>query len=470
MKSSKLAVESLWNKQAQDEKSFQQAKDERLRMEQLQEEARLKEEEVQKRKEGKDIRKMFTSKPKKTTKKDTKKKRNDRKPSEKALEEDKKIVSPTDEETASNNKETKKEEPITEKGNVSKEMINQSEQHDIIPGDDEDNNEITKPKRRRRNRKGLDFLKIKFVGNNEDAAEEEKIPKVPPSKDIRHMFAKAKQESDDLVKVKSPLIEHKSPVFESLMQDDKQEVTVLLNDIYSNIEINVESNMMETDKKQEMKDNRIKEEISIETNIFTNLKPNNKIDNKPDSVDTTDSKIEDITISKSSKRKRSNSKSDTVITKKLKKCETKRESPVQRCSLRARQKGLSKIVQNSGENSDKNETMMNEKEPTCQVKETDSITSPQETTTLRRSRRSKQKINYKEDCSNIEESGKNVSKPEEKTDMLLDDSVIEINDVPSKEKEQCSDETTSTTATKRDETSITSFPETKSQKPIIGEF
>ena len=442
-------------------------------MEQLNEEARLKEEELQKRKEGKDIRKMFTSKPKNTAKNGTKKKKSTRKATLMELDEE----FPSDENAISKDK-FKNYETITENV-ICEETAGQSEQ--LENGEEkehkEDSEETTKPKKRRKKNRGLGFLKIKFVGNNDIApTDEEKAHKVLPSKDIRHMFAKAKQDSEDLVKIKSPPIKHETTVFESLTHNNENEVKALLNDINSNIDIKLESNteansIPEANSNPERQEGKVnmEQDRPDKTNTFTCLKSNIKTDSKANLMDLSDSIKEDIT--KSSKRKRSNSNCGTVNTKKHKQCETKIESPIQRCSMRNRQKVEIKVKLNSEDDSNITETIVNNQDSTCTVKEADSITSPPETTTLRRSRRSKQKINYSEDGYNTAESKEKSAKvnSEPKDNFVLDDSVIEIKTVSSKEK---NDQTGLRVVKKRVETSsIMSFSDdNKPTKPVIGKY
>ena len=463
-----MAVESLWNKQAQDEKVSLQAKEEKLRVEQLKEEARLKEEEQQKRKEGKDIRAMFSSKTKKGTKKDNRKK-HQVKISQIALEE----LSTTEEKTQ--NKQSH-EAPDEEKV-YGDQIICQTEPSNNCP--DEDNNELFKLKKRRKNKKGLDFLKIKYVGSN-DTADEEKTYKVP-SKDIRHMFAQTKQECDELVKVKSPPIQRFS-VFNSLTQDKNTDV--LLNDINSNIEIKLEPLIKEADKIQENHiDNLfshsdsqgdIKEEKPTEkvtnvepTNMFTRLQSSLKSDKECEqskSTNTNESKTGD-TPNKNSKRKRSNNNREMSISKKLKQCEEK-ENPAKMCFLRPRQIQNSNDLRTCDTDSDKKK-IKNQQESTNYFSSTEQdIATKTSCGTLRRSRRSKQKVNYSEDYSNVEtddNSCRNVSK--ERMDLALDKSIIEI--ISSKEQVN---HHSNIASSKKDGTVNMSSDSNKVAKPVIGKY
>ena len=139
--------------------------------------------------------------------------------------------------------------------------------------------------------------------------------------------------------------------------------------------------------------------------------------------------------------------------------------------MRNRQKVEIKVKLNSEDDSNITETIVNNQDSTCTVKEADSITSPPETTTLRRSRRSKQKINYSEDGYNTAETKEKSAKvnSEPKDNFVLDDSVIEIKTVSSKEK---NDQTGLRVVKKRVETSsIMSFSDdNKPTKPVIGKY
>ena len=533
LKSSKLAVKSLWNKQAQDEKEFQEAKEKRLHLEKLKEQERLKEEELEKRKEGKDIRAMFSSKPKKASKKKA--------PSitTKAKKLTEKQHSLDDMETPATEITTNDKIKLDLKPEALDEPIEQSN-IDVTMNTEqsisEDNSKLTKRRKRKRNKIGLDFLKIKFVdNNNEKAAEEQKMlpPKVP-SKDIRNMFARVKQEkqeSENMIRVKSPLtitkMECSEKEFKS--QEFNYSVDMILNASNSDIEIKLEDCMQVSDDKEKAtkscdlssasvigsqtdantNDCSVSEVQSpgkdITNNVFTSLKSGSRSDVK----NHNNTVIKELSCQKS-KRKRSNSEkgdNDSTSSKKLKQStEENVDTPPRRSSLRSRQSSSffkttlqiqeteEKVVVESSdstdiENADEIASEIASQKPTTEQngknekgKEDHNnvdgdAASP--ITTLRRSRRSKQKVNYNEDdnskkvtsakaevsptknATKKQKGAKKDAKSEETKDYsasILDKSVVEI-------------ENPSTTKNSKQDKMLKPliFPEPKkSVKPVIG--
>eukprot|EP00111_Clytia_hemisphaerica_P023792 TCONS_00070111-protein len=112
-------------------------------------------------------------------------------------------------------------------------------------------------RRKRKSKKGLDFLKIKYVGNNNENKEEDLKQTKVVSKDIRSMFSQVKQETVQLVKIKSP-VEKMNFITEEL---DSRETLKDVREVLGNTEMEIEIKV-EHDKRKDSID-AVKSEIIV---------------------------------------------------------------------------------------------------------------------------------------------------------------------------------------------------------------